>query len=138
MSGQPGDDNLTRTLARVNRLAWWLDQSLRVPVIGKRIGADALLGLIPVVGDALAGAASLYIVAMAARIGVPRSVLLRMVANVLLDSVVGAVPLAGDLFDMGYKANVRNARLLMRHAGDKRPGHGRRSQTHRSAAAGPS
>jgi hypothetical protein len=137
MSGQPRDEKLTRTLARVNRLAWWLDRSLRVPVIGKRIGADALLGLIPVVGDALGAVASLYIVATAARIGVPRSVLLRMAANVLLDSAVGAVPLAGDLFDMGFKANVRNARLLMRHAGRKQPAHGRRRRSPRSAAAGP-
>ena len=118
MSRQP-DDELARTLARVNRLAWWLDQSLRLPVIGRRIGADALLGLVPVVGDALGGLASLYIVAVAARIGVPRSVLLRMGANLLLDAVVGAVPLAGDLFDMGFKANVRNAQLLMRHAADE-------------------
>jgi hypothetical protein len=110
------DDETARTLARVNRLAWWLDQSLRLPVIGRRIGADALIGLVPVVGDALGGLASLYIVAVAARIGVPRSVLLRMAANVLIDAVIGSVPLAGDLFDMGFKANMRNVRLLMRHA----------------------
>ncbi len=110
------EDETARALARVNRLAWWLDQSLRVPVIGRRIGADAILGLVPVVGDALGGLASIYIVAVAARMGVPNRVLLRMGANVLVDTLLGAVPIAGDLFDMGFKANMRNARLLTRHA----------------------
>lgn len=97
---------------RLARLAWLLDASFRVPGTGVRFGWDALIGLIPGVGDAATGLLAAWIVAEAARLGAPGSVLARMLGNVGLDLLVGAVPLLGDLFDAGFKANQRNVRLL--------------------------
>jgi hypothetical protein len=85
-----------------------------VPIPGTawRIGLDPLIGLVPGVGDALGAVASLYVVVLALRAGAPASVAGRMVANLLVDAVVGAVPLLGDVFDAGFKANVRNVALF--------------------------
>jgi hypothetical protein len=96
---------------RVSRLAWWLDNSIPLPG-GYRMGIEGLLGLIPGVGDALSGLLSAYIVFEARRAGAPVSLLLRMAANVTFDAVVGTVPLLGDLFDIAFKANIRNLGLL--------------------------
>ncbi len=96
---------------RVHRLARLMDSSIRLPG-GFRIGADGLIGLVPVAGDLAAAGVSLYIVTEAARAGVPASVLLRMVLNVAVDALIGAVPVLGDLFDVAFKANLRNARLM--------------------------
>jgi hypothetical protein len=74
-----------------------------------------LVGLIPGIGDAATNAITAYIIFQAWRLGVPRSVLTRMLSNLGIDFVVGLVPVFGDLFDIGYKANRRNARLLRRH-----------------------
>lgn len=88
-----------------------MDSSVRLPG-GFRIGVDGIIGLVPVVGDFAAAGASLYIVAQVARAGVPASGLARMVLNVELDAVVGAIPLLGDVFDVAFKANLRNAKLM--------------------------
>jgi hypothetical protein len=96
---------------RVHRLARLMDSSVRLPG-GFRIGVDGIIGLVPVVGDFAAAGASLYIVAQVARAGVPASGLARMVLNVELDAVVGAIPLLGDVFDVAFKANLRNAKLM--------------------------
>ncbi len=96
---------------RVHRLARLMDSSIRLPG-GFRIGVDGLIGLVPVVGDFGAGGVSFYIVAQAARAGVPARVLARMVLNVALDALVGAIPVLGDVFDVAFKANLRNARLM--------------------------
>ncbi len=88
-----------------------MDKSIPLP--GRfRIGADGIIGLIPVVGDFATACVSSYIVAEAARMKVPKSVLLRMGLNALVDFVVGAIPIAGDLFDFAFKANLRNIALL--------------------------
>lgn len=108
----PGDE---AALRRLVWLAHWLDDRFRVPGTGIRIGLDGLLGLIPGIGDAATGALSAYIVYEAWRLGVPRSVLVAMLGNFGIDLVVGAVPVAGDLFDIGWKANRRNVRLVLRH-----------------------
>jgi hypothetical protein len=97
---------------RLERLAWLLDSSIPVPGTGFRIGLDPLIGLIPFFGDLAGVLLSSYIVREAAALGVPRSVLLRMVFNVALEGLVGMIPLAGDVFDAAYKANQRNVRLL--------------------------
>jgi hypothetical protein len=89
-----------------------LDTAVRIPGTPVRFGLDAVLGLIPGVGDVVGAAAAGYIVLAAARLGAPPSVLVRMLLNVGVDTVVGAVPLLGDLFDIGFKANSRNVRLL--------------------------
>ena len=101
-------------LARVRGLAELLDSAVRVPGTSFRVGLDPILGLIPGVGDLAAGAMGAYVLVVAAQAGVPRTVLVRMLANVGLDALVGAVPLLGDLFDAGFKANNRNVALLER------------------------
>jgi len=85
-----------------------------VPGTGVRFGLDPILGLIPGLGDVAGAALSGYLVLLAARLGAPRVVVLRMVANVAVDSVVGSVPLLGDLFDVAWKSNTRNLALLER------------------------
>ena len=114
----PQADTPQRRLAdarkRVRRLARLMDSSFRLPG-GFRIGVDGLIGLVPVVGDLAAAGASFYIVAQAARAGVPTITLVRMGLNVALDAIVGAIPLLGDVFDVAFKANLRNARLMDRY-----------------------
>ena len=100
------------TRERLNRLAWLLDSSIPVPGTRFTIGLEAIIGLVPVLGDLIGVALSSYIVSQASRLGAPRSVLLRMSFNVLLEGLVGIIPIAGDLFDAGFKANQRNVRLL--------------------------
>lgn len=98
---------------RLDRVAWILDNSIPVPGFGGyRIGLDSLIGLVPGIGDALGAALSTYILGEAVRLGAPKSVLLRMFFNVALESVVGLIPFAGDIFDMTWKANSRNVKLL--------------------------
>ena len=97
--------------ARLKRVAWLLDSAIPLPG-GYRIGLDGLIGLVPGLGDVVAALLSSYIVVEAARLRVPASVLLRMGLNVALELIIGAVPVAGDLFDFAFKANERNVRLL--------------------------
>ncbi|HJT31461.1 MAG TPA: DUF4112 domain-containing protein [Pirellulales bacterium] len=96
-------------------LAQWMDSVFEIPGLGIRFGLDALIGLIPGLGDTLTTLASLYILGAARRYGVPRITMVRMAANIALDYVLGAVPLLGDLFDVYWKANLRNVALLRRH-----------------------
>lgn len=96
----------------LQHLAWLLDSSIPIPGTRLTIGIEALIGLFPVIGDLIGVALSSYIVSQASRLGAPRSVLLRMSFNVILEGVIGIVPIAGDLFDAGFKANQRNVRLL--------------------------
>jgi hypothetical protein len=103
-----------RTPGGVHRLAWLLDDIIRIPGTRIRFGLDPVLGLIPGGGDIAGGVLSSYIILAAARAGAPPTVLLRMGLNVVVDAVVGTVPLLGDLFDAGWKANRRNAALLDR------------------------
>lgn len=98
--------------ARLGALAWLLDSSIRIPGTRWRIGLDALLGVVPGIGDAAGAALSGVIVLAAARMGAPRAVLMRMLLNVAVEVFVGAIPVAGDLFDAGWKANERNVALL--------------------------
>lgn len=107
-------------MQRVRGLAHLLDNSIRLPG-GFRIGLDALIGLVPGFGDWAGALLSGYILTEAARLGASRSLLLRMAANVGIETLVGAVPLLGDLFDAGWKANARNVRLLDRHLGSPEP-----------------
>lgn len=102
-------------VARLRRLAVLLDDSIPIPGTRFRIGVEAIIGLFPGAGDLAGGAFSLYILLQAARMGVPRPLLLRMATNLVVDVVVGAVPILGDLFDAGFKANMRNLDLLERH-----------------------
>lgn len=98
-------------------LADWLDSRFRIPGTGIRFGLDSVLGLVPGVGDAATTVPAAYMLYRAHRMGVPKTVLARMGWNVAIDLVVGAIPLVGDLFDLGFKANRRNVDLLRRHFG---------------------
>lgn len=113
---------------RVERLRWLgnlLDNSIPVPGTNFRFGIDSLIGLVPGVGDLVGGALSVYIILEASRMGVPRSLLTRMGYHVAVDTVVGGIPLLGDLFDAGYKSNLRNLALIREHI--ERPAASRRS-----------
>jgi hypothetical protein len=99
-------------LQQVNGLAWLLDNSIQLPLINYRIGLDAIVGLIPGFGDVAGLVVSSVIVLQAIRLGVPRAILSRMLANIILEALVGVVPIVGDLFDATFKANARNVELL--------------------------
>jgi hypothetical protein len=107
-------------IERVRALARLLDTALRIPGTEIGIGLDAVLGLVPGVGDIAGAALSGYIVLAAARLGAPKAVVGRMLLNIATDTVLGAVPVLGDLFDVGWKSNSRNAALLERHLADPR------------------
>lgn len=99
-------------LHRLDRLSEWLDSSIELPVVGFNIGWDTLIGLIPGIGDAATTAISAWIIKEARALGVGRWTLTRMIANVAMDGLVGTVPVAGDVFDAMFKANLKNLRLL--------------------------
>ena len=105
--------------ANLRRIAYFMDESIRLPG-GFRIGWDAIIGLIPGVGDAIGTLVSSYLVLSAARLGVGKAVLLRMIGNVGLELLVGTIPIVGDIFDGLFKANTRNLSLLGRHAASPR------------------
>jgi len=94
-----------------------LDSAVKIPGTGIRFGAESVFGLIPVVGDIAGAALSGYIVLASARLGAPAPTVLRMLANIGIDTVVGAVPVLGDMFDVGWRANMRNVELLEGHLG---------------------
>jgi hypothetical protein len=114
--------NLTREqrMARLDALAKLLDVAFILPGTNVRYGIDGLIGLIPVVGDLITTAISLWLVREARALGAPWHVTARMLGNVALDGVVGLVPIAGDAFDVMFRANIRNMRLLRRWM-DKQP-----------------
>ena len=114
--------NLTREqrLARLDALSKLLDIAFIVPGTKIRYGIDGLIGLIPIVGDIITTAISLWVVREARALGAPWYLTTRMLGNVALDGVVGLVPIAGDAFDVMFRANVRNVRMLQRWL-DKQP-----------------
>ena len=108
----------TKHIAKVNklrRLSRVLDNAISIPGTKLSFGLDPILGLLPGGGDTITGGISAYIVVEAARMGLPREVLGQMVVNVLIDSLAGTVPVLGDLFDVGWKSNVKNIELLEKH-----------------------
>jgi hypothetical protein len=102
-------------IARIDRLATLLDTRFAIPFTKIRFGTDSLIGLAPGVGDAITTALALYIVYEAHRLGAPKTVLARMLGNVAIDGMVGIVPVAGDVFDVMFRANRRNVRILREH-----------------------
>jgi len=104
-------------IEHLDRLATLLDTAFVIPGTNIRFGADALIGLAPGIGDSVTTALAAYIVYEAHRLGVSRRVLIRMIGNVAIDGIVGAVPVFGDLFDVAFRANRRNVRILREHFG---------------------
>ncbi len=113
------------SLARLETLAHLMDTAFVIPGINRRVGFDALIGLVPVIGDVAGMVISSYVVYEAKRLGAPRWLIARMGLNVAFDGLLGAVPIAGDIFDAAFKANRRNVALLrrwMERSGTLRPG----------------
>ncbi|MBD3663382.1 DUF4112 domain-containing protein [Sulfitobacter aestuariivivens] len=104
-----------RDLARLRRLAMNMDSAFKLPIVDVRVGWDAILGLVPGVGDALALLPSAYIIRQAHRMGAPTPLLARMGINTGIDLAIGAIPVVGDLFDIGWKSKLRNVGLLEDH-----------------------
>lgn len=104
-----------RRLRRLQAIAQFMDTALVIPGTSIRFGADAILGFIPGAGDIVGAAISLAIVNEARRLGVPKRVIGKMIVNIGLDTVVGSVPLLGDVFDVYFKSNRRNAQLVLEH-----------------------
>jgi len=100
---------------RVEVMELLLERSFRIPGINFPVGLDAIIGLIPVLGDIIATALGAYIVWEARNLGVPRWKLWRMAGNVALDTAIGALPIVGDLADLLFRSNTRNLRILRKH-----------------------
>src|SRR6185312_9101138 len=99
-------------LNRIDMLSRLFDTAFILPGTNVRFGIEALMRLVPGIGDAAASMLSCYLLYEAHRLGIPSTVFARMVANVAIEGVVGAVPVLGDLFDVGFRANRRNVRIL--------------------------
>ncbi|MEM7759220.1 MAG: DUF4112 domain-containing protein [Cyanobacteria bacterium P01_A01_bin.40] len=102
-------------LSKLRRISRLLDNAITIPGTKISFGLDPILGLLPGGGDTLTGGIAAYIVVEAARMGVSRKVLWKMIGNILIDSFAGTIPVVGDLFDVGWKANVKNIELLEQH-----------------------
>lgn len=107
---------------RIESLERLLEGMIEVPVLGRKVGLDALLGLVPVAGDVIAAALGLYLVWEARNLGMPKWQLWRMAGNVGVDTLIGAVPVAGDLFDFLYRSNTRNLKIVRKHLDKHHPG----------------
>ena len=103
-----------RLLQRYRTLVRLFDEALRIPGTRLRFGLDALIGLFPGAGDVIGAGFALYGIVLARRLGAPAAIQIRMLANVALDALGGALPIAGDIFDVAFKAHVRNRALLER------------------------
>ena len=110
-------DDFTRraALERLDWLAHLMDSAIVIPGTRITVGLDALIGLAPGIGDTVTALISLWMVKEAHQLGAPRHIIMRMVGNVALDGIVGAVPLVGDAFDVMFRANKRNMKLLREH-----------------------
>jgi hypothetical protein len=115
------DSALPADLVALRRFAFLMDEAFVLPGTRVRVGFDAILGLIPGIGDVIGAALSSWIIAGALRHRVPPLVIARMVFNVAVDLIFGAVPLAGDVFDFLYEENMMNMRLLEKHRDRRRP-----------------
>jgi len=102
-------------LTKLRRVSRILDNAIAIPGTKISFGLDPILGLLPGGGDTVTGGIAAYIVVEAARMGVPREILWKMVGNILIDSFAGTVPVVGDIFDLGWKANIKNIELLEKH-----------------------
>jgi len=112
----------TASLRRLRQISHLLDNAIPIPGTRYRIGLDPILGLIPGGGDLIGSIFAGYVVFKSAQLGVPQETLIKMAANIVLDTVAGTVPVAGDLLDVGWKANVKNMELLDAHVGSPEPG----------------
>lgn len=109
-----------QSLRRLSRLATLLDDRFGIPGTNVRFGLDAIVGLVPGVGDLTGAALSGYIVLEGRRLGIPKRLLMKMVGNIAVDVAVGVIPIVGDLADIQWKANRKNVHLLIDHLHEQR------------------
>lgn len=102
-------------LAKLERLSHFMDKAFTVPGTSIQVGADSIIGLIPVIGDTLTISVSGYIYSFAKKAGVPWHKRMRMLWNIFVDWLIGLIPLAGDIFDVGFKANSKNVHIIKSH-----------------------
>ncbi|MCC0179166.1 DUF4112 domain-containing protein [Waterburya agarophytonicola K14] len=102
-------------IKKLRRISKVLDNAIAIPGTKLRFGLDPILGLLPGGGDTITGGLSAYIVVEAAKMGLPREIIGQMIVNILIDSFAGTIPVLGDLFDFGWKSNVKNIELLEKH-----------------------
>ena len=116
----PNTSSQDGALQRMRWLAELFDDRFTLPIINRRFGLDGILGLLPGIGDALTTLVSIYLAAEGWRLGMSFRHLLCMGFNVLVDSTLGAIPLIGDLFDFGWRANRKNVDLVLEHLESER------------------
>jgi hypothetical protein len=119
--GLPTGNDPAAVRRRIEAVEQILERSFVIPGINRPIGLDAVAGLIPVVGDILTGAMGAYVVWEASNLGMPKWKLWRMAGNVAFDTALGAVPVAGDLFDFLFRSNTRNLKIVKRHLDKHHP-----------------
>jgi hypothetical protein len=110
---------MEESVTRLEALARLMDGSFVIPGTNFRLGLDAIIGLVPVAGDVISGLISSYLIWEARRLGAPRWLIARMMANTFIDTTLGAIPVVGDAFDILFRGNMKNMALLRRHM-DKR------------------
>jgi len=120
LSGMKNDP--ASVLQRVKAMEMLLERSIHVPGWGRKIGLDALIGLIPVVGDIITGIMGCYLIWEARNLGMSKFQLTRMVGNIGIDTLLGSVPLLGDVFDIFWRSNTRNLRIIIKHLDKHHPG----------------
>ncbi len=108
-----------QSLVRLEALAKLMDSAFTIPGTNIRMGLDGIIGLVPIAGDLISGLISSYVIWEARRLGASRWVIGRMMTNTLIDTVFGAVPVAGDAFDVVFRSNIRNLALLKKHLARK-------------------
>lgn len=107
---------------RVETLEILLERSFTIPGINRAVGLDAIVGLVPVVGDLITAAMGAYIIWEARNLGMPKWKLWRMMGNLGVDTALGAIPIAGDAFDFLFRSNTRNLRIIKKHLDKHHPG----------------
>ena len=117
----PAGNDPASVYRRIQMIEQLTERSMTIPGIGYPVGMDAVIGLIPVLGDIFGVAMGAYIVWEARNLGLPRWKLWRMIGNVAIDSAVGAVPIVGDAFDVVYRSNTKNLRIVKKHLDKHHP-----------------
>ena len=111
---------LDEKLVRLRQLSENLDESFTIPGTKIKFGMDALLGLVPGGGDLVSGIFSLYMLRAAVKMKLPKRAIFSMLVNILLDTTIGIIPVAGDIFDIFWKSNKRNLKIIEKHLANKR------------------
>lgn len=106
-------------LRDLERIAQWMDAKFLIPGTPIRFGLDSLIGLLPVVGDSSTLLVALYLTAKARALDLPKHIHLQMYFNAFIDWLIGLIPFLGDIFDIGFKANLRNVALIRKHIEEK-------------------